>query len=81
MDSWSLQDAKAKFSEFVRLVKNKGPHMVTLRGKPEIVVMTLKDFEAMQNQKPSLMSLMRTSPLSNIDMDVQRTGTGREFNL
>jgi prevent-host-death family protein len=81
MDSWSLQDAKAKFSEFVRLVKNKGPHMVTLRGKPEIVVMTLRDFEALQQQKPSLMSLMRTSPLAGMDLDVERTGTSREFSI
>lgn len=81
MDSWSLQDAKAKFSEFVRLVKSKGPHLVTLRGKPEIVVMTVRDFEALQQQKPSLMSLMRTSPLAGMDMDVERKGNMREVQL
>jgi prevent-host-death family protein len=81
MDSWSLQDAKAKFSEFVRLVKSKGPHLVTLRGKPEIVVMTVRDFEALQQQKPSLMSLMRTSPLAGMDMDVERKGKMREVQL
>lgn len=81
MNSWSLQDAKAKFSEFVRLVKAKGPHIVTLRGKPEVVVMTVRDYEALQQQKPSLVSLMRSSPLSGMDLDVARTGTGREFDL
>lgn len=81
MDSWSLQDAKAKFSEFVRLVKAKGPHVVTLRGKPEVVVMTVKDFEALQQQKPSLLMLMKTSPLAGIDMDVERTGSAREYEL
>lgn len=81
MNSWSLQDAKAKFSEFVRLVKAKGPHVVTLRGKPEVVVMTVRDYEALQQQKPSLVSLMRSSPLSGMDLDVARTGTGREFDL
>lgn len=85
MDSWSLQDAKARFSEFVRLVKARGPHMVTLRGKPEIVVMTVKDYEALQSQRPSLMQLMKSSPLSGMDMDVERKGTGksgmREYDL
>lgn len=81
MNSWSLQDAKAKFSEFVRLVKAKGPHVVTLRGKPEVVVMTIRDYEALNAQKPSLVSLMRSSPLSGMDLDVARTGTGREFDL
>lgn len=81
MDSWSLQDAKAKFSEFVRLVKSKGPHIVTLRGKPEVIVMTVKDYEALNAQKPSLLSLMKSSPLSGMDLDVERTGKAREFDL
>ncbi len=81
MESWSLQDAKAKFSEFVRRVKAKGPHIVTLRGKPEIVVMTIKDYEALSAQKPSLLSLMRSSPLSNMDLEVERKGRTREFDL
>lgn len=81
MDSWSLQDAKAKFSEFVRLVKSKGPHVVTLRGKPEVIVMTIKDYEALSSQKPSLMALMRSSPLSGMELDAPRTGTTREFDL
>ncbi len=81
MDSWSLQDAKAKFSEFVRLVKAKGPHIVTLRGKPEVVVMTLKDYEALQQQRPTLAMLMRTSPLANMELDVDRSTRAREFEL
>lgn len=81
MESWSLQDAKAKFSEFVRLVKAKGPHVVTVRGKPEVVVLTIKDYEALQQQKPSLLMLMKTSPLANMDLDVERAGQAREFDL
>ncbi len=81
MDRWSLQDAKAKFSEFVRLVKARGPHIVTIRGKPEIVVMTVKEYEAMQEQRPSLLALMRTSPLVNMDLDVVRKSAPREFDL
>ncbi|MBU6234437.1 MAG: type II toxin-antitoxin system Phd/YefM family antitoxin [Alphaproteobacteria bacterium] len=81
MESWSLQDAKAKFSEFVRLVKSKGPHVVTVRGKPEVVVMTIKDYEALQQQRPSLLMLMKSSPLANMDLEVERSGTSREFDL
>ena len=50
MESWSLQDAKAKLSELVRKVKAEGPHIISLRGKPEIVMMTVKDFDALQSQ-------------------------------
>ncbi len=87
MDSWSLQDAKAKFSEFVRLVKARGPHIVTIRGKPDIVVLTMKDYEALQEQqpakRPSLVEIMRlSSPLVNMDLDTPRDTQGtREVDL
>lgn len=81
METWSLQDAKARFSELVRLVKANGPHIVSLRGKPEIVMMTLKDYEALQSQRPSLMQLMKSSPLAGMDMDVERKGEGRAYDL
>jgi prevent-host-death family protein len=87
MDSWSLQDAKAKFSEFVRLVKAHGPHIVTIRGKSDIVVLTMKDYEALQQQqpekRPSLVEIMRlSSPLVNMDLDTARdTQPVREVDL
>lgn len=81
MESWSLQDAKARFSELVRRVKSKGPHMVTVRGKPEIVMMTLKDYETLNAQRPSLLGLMRTSPLSGMELDVTRNSSVREFEI
>ena len=81
METWSLQDAKAKLSELVRQVKANGPHIISLRGKPEIVMMTLKDYEALQSQRPSLMQLMKSSPLAGMDMDVERTGTARAYDL
>lgn len=31
---WSLQDAKAKFSELLRRAKEDGPQVVTVHGKP-----------------------------------------------
>jgi len=81
METWSLQDAKARFSELVRKVKTEGPHMVSLRGKPEIVMMTVRDYEALQSQRPSLMQLMKSSPLAGMDMKHERQGGGRVFDL
>jgi prevent-host-death family protein len=36
---WSLQEAKAKFSEVVRLAQTEGPQTVTVHGK-EVVTIT-----------------------------------------
>ena len=35
---WSLQDAKAKFSELVRRAQDEGPQTVTVHGEPTVVV-------------------------------------------
>jgi antitoxin Phd len=35
---WSLQDAKAKFSELVRLTQTEGPQTVTIHGSPAVIV-------------------------------------------
>ncbi len=37
--TWKLQDAKARFSEVVRLAQTEGPQKVTLHGK-EVVTVT-----------------------------------------
>ncbi len=35
---WSLQEAKAKFSEVVRLAQSEGPQMVTVHGKTAVTI-------------------------------------------
>ena len=35
---WSLQEAKAKFSEVVRRAQSEGPQMVTLHGEPVVTI-------------------------------------------
>jgi prevent-host-death family protein len=35
---WSLQEAKAKFSEVVRRAQTEGPQTVTVHGQPAVVV-------------------------------------------
>jgi prevent-host-death family protein len=35
---WPLQEAKAKFSELVRLAQSEGPQTVTVHGEPAVVI-------------------------------------------
>ena len=37
-NAWKLQDAKARFSEVVRLAKEKGAQPVSKHGKTEVYV-------------------------------------------
>ncbi len=36
--TWPLQEAKAKFSEVVRLAQSEGPQIVTVHGQPTVIV-------------------------------------------
>jgi antitoxin Phd len=50
---WSLQDAKNKFSAVVAAAARGTPQTVTKRGKPAVVVLSIKDYERLsQPQKP-----------------------------
>ncbi len=40
--AWPLQEAKARFSELVRLAQTEGPQTVTVHGQPAVVVSAAK---------------------------------------
>ena len=72
MRQWQLQEAKAKFSEVVKLANREGPQEITVRGQPTAILISLEDFKKIKEKKPSLVSLMRSSPLAGINLDLQR---------
>jgi prevent-host-death family protein len=65
---WKLGEAKAKFSELVRLAKSGHPQRVTVHGKEAVVIVATDTFEALQarEQSTSLHQLLSQSPLSRI---------------
>jgi antitoxin Phd len=44
MDTWKLQDAKARFSEVVDRALRDGPQVVTRHGENAVVVVAYRDF-------------------------------------
>jgi antitoxin Phd len=62
MDSWKLQDAKARFSEVVDRALRDGPQVVTRHGQNAVVIVAYRDFvgaEPAQEFKDFLMSIPR----------------------
>lgn len=62
MDSWKLQDAKARFSEVVERALHDGPQIVTRHGENAVVVVAYRDFvgaEPTLDFKEFLMSIPR----------------------
>lgn len=65
---WKLQDAKARFSDLVRLAKHEGPQRVTMHGDDAVVVVSAEAFAAMvAPPRPSLHALLSNSPLRALE--------------
>jgi antitoxin Phd len=62
MDTWKLQDAKARFGEVVDRALHEGPQVVTRHGEKAVVIVAYRDFvdaEPAQDFKDFLMSVPR----------------------
>ena len=44
LPTWKLEDAKARFSEVVRLARERGPQRVTVRGEDAVVVVSAAEY-------------------------------------
>jgi antitoxin Phd len=59
MNAWPVQDAKARFSEFLDACLDEGPQMVTRRGAEAAVLVPVAQWHRMQAlSKPSLKELL-----------------------
>jgi antitoxin Phd len=59
MNSWQVQDAKARFSEFLEASIKKGPQVVTRRGAEAAVLVPIDQWRRMQEAaRPSLKKLL-----------------------
>jgi len=69
LPGWKLEEAKARFSELVRLAREKGPQRVTVRGQDAVVVLSAAEYSrlAPAATKTSLAALFADSPLARFD--------------
>jgi antitoxin Phd len=59
MASWQVQDAKARFSEFLNATLKKGPQVVTRRGVETAVLVPIAEWRRLQESaRPSLKELL-----------------------
>ncbi len=63
--SWSVQDAKNRFSEVVEAAR-RAPQTVTKHGKPAVVVVDVAEYERLRNveraRAPSFADLLLAMP-------------------
>jgi prevent-host-death family protein len=63
-DSWTLQEAKARFFELVRLAQSEGPQRVTLNGCAAVLVIDAEEFRGVQSARTGqlLIDALRAMP-------------------
>ena len=83
--SWPLQDAKAKFSEVVKLATAEGPQVVTYRGVETAVLLSIDDFRRLEASRPSLTEYLLAGPKFEDDeialINQRPKDAGREIDL
>lgn len=67
MQTWQMQDAKARLSEVVKRAELDGPQDITLHGRSVAVVLSRAAFERLSGQTASLVDFMQASPLVGLD--------------
>jgi len=67
MQTWQMQDAKARLSELVKRAEGEGPQDITLHGRSVAVVLSRAAFDRLCGQQVSLTQFMQASPLVGLD--------------
>lgn len=77
MKRWPVQDAKARFSEFLKASLDRGPQLVTMRGKEAAVLVGIEEWRRLRAQaQPGLKSLL-LSPDARADLPIPARGRVR----
>ncbi|MBI5281542.1 MAG: type II toxin-antitoxin system Phd/YefM family antitoxin [Candidatus Solibacter usitatus] len=79
--TWSVQDAKAHFSEVLRLAETSGPQTITRHGVETVVIVRSSEFEK-KKPPPSLLDILQACPVRGEDWDITRDKSlPREIDL
>jgi prevent-host-death family protein len=81
--TWKLEDAKARFSEVVRLARSQGPQTVSVRGEDAVVVISVEELDRLKppaSDRKSLVSFLEGLHLENLDT-TREPDAGRDVDL
>lgn len=80
--TWSVAEAKAKFSEVIDRARREGPQTVTRNGRSAVVVVSAEEWERKTKRQGTLADFFAASPLRGSELDIERLKDGpRESGL
>lgn len=70
---WQLQEAKNRLSHLVKRAADEGPQIISVRGKPAAVVLSVEEYQRLTGPKTRLTYFFKDSPLREIELDLERS--------
>ena len=71
-DTWTVAEAKAKFSEVIDRAARKGPQTVTRNGRRAAVVVAADEWERKTRRRGNLAEFLANSPLRRSNLRIER---------
>jgi prevent-host-death family protein len=71
-DSWTVAEAKAKFSELIERARSAGPQTITRNGRTAVVVVAAEEWERKTKRAGNLAEFFAASPLRGSAMRTKR---------
>jgi len=80
--SWTVAEAKAKFSEIIERAMSEGPQTITRNGRTAAVVVGAEEWQRKTKRVGNLAEFFAASPLRGSDLKVRRLSERpRKINL
>jgi len=70
--TWTVAEAKAKFSELLDKANSEGPQKITKHGRTTAVVVAAEEWERKADRKGNLAEFLASSPLRGWGLKVRR---------
>jgi prevent-host-death family protein len=80
--TWSVAEAKARFSELIQEAQSRGPQRITRNGRPAAVLVSAEEWERRTKRVGNLAEFFANSPLGRSGLKVKRLkDRPRDINL
>lgn len=71
-ETWTVAEAKAKFSEVIDRAATEGPQTVTRHGRTAAVIVSAEEWERRVRRSGTLADFLASSPLGRSRLRVER---------
>jgi prevent-host-death family protein len=74
--TWTVAEAKAKFSEVIDKAQSDGPQTITRNGRTAAVIVAAEEWERKTKRKGNLAEFFAASPLRGSGVQIKRLRGG-----